>query len=685
MRERALELLRSGLSVIPVKADGTKAPALSTFEEYKSTRRATEEEIAQWFPDGETLGVAVICGKMSDNLIVMDFETKEIFTSWQQLAIDEDLPVEDLPIVETPRGFHVYAKLSEPERGRKLASQIVENEGDDGVRRTKREVLIETRGDGQYVLGPGSPKECHPFHRDGWEHRWGPDVTETPKVSVEEWAGMIRCAQSFNEAHEPSRIVDGLGKITKDDQRPGTDFCRRASIQDFRSILEKHGWEMVRESRSTGRQIWKRPGKRERGGSATLGAVTTSLGECLYVFSTNAHPFEADTCYSIFAVRALLSHGGDFSKAASQCRIEGYGQPAPDELKEEIEGYVKHWRDPRNLNALEKKVENLCAVSSTFKKTWLGKRERDLGEDPHRYTRSILYQAAQALGTPEESGLCMGIGLVKLWRQRMGQDPAKSEDVDYLARQAADVLSVLSRNEAEAHAVVEAKEAGDKRSTRLSWLQEKFGGIPVERFIQYRGNAEEATYWLVIGGAQVRIGDIKSWETFHAFNRALRGWAGPGGTGIPGFVGLLPQSLVPRVAWHSVMIVLFQIREVEGLEDTTSQALFDWAAEFGEQYACFEVGEHDDEDAWRDAALIGTPFIRDGSMYLSLDNFLRWVNTRKGEGLTRRSIVDEMRAAGFKKQALMVRDDEGKRKQRHFWTVSIRRIPRWLPREAENE
>jgi hypothetical protein len=64
---------------------------------------------------------------------------------------------------------------------------------------------------------------------------------------------------------------------------------------------------------------WRRPGKK-RGQSATL-----IEGKRLYVFSTNATPFESDRIYPPFAIYAALEHGGDFSAAAKELSRQEYG------------------------------------------------------------------------------------------------------------------------------------------------------------------------------------------------------------------------------------------------------------------------------------------------------------------------------------------------------------------------
>jgi hypothetical protein len=67
---------------------------------------------------------------------------------------------------------------------------------------------------------------------------------------------------------------------------------------------------------------WRRPGK-DSGISATVNYAASGL---LYVFSTNAHPFEEGQGYGKFRAYALLNHGSDYSKAARALQAEGYGR-----------------------------------------------------------------------------------------------------------------------------------------------------------------------------------------------------------------------------------------------------------------------------------------------------------------------------------------------------------------------
>lgn len=156
--DAARRYVAAGLSVIPVRADGSKAPALRTgeVEQYRE-RFATEEELLHWFAPERAVGVAIVCGKISGNLAVLDFETAHAWERWLERAMTTKAAglIATLPIVKTPKGGrHLYCRIGEGwVAGGKLAM------------RSKNETLIEVRGQGHYVLAPGCPPACHLLNR----------------------------------------------------------------------------------------------------------------------------------------------------------------------------------------------------------------------------------------------------------------------------------------------------------------------------------------------------------------------------------------------------------------------------------------------------------------------------------------------------------------------------------------
>ena len=155
----------AGYSVIPVRPDGSKAPAVAHWKEYQS-HRPDDRELVLWFGRGVN-GIAIICGAVSGNLEVLDFDDAPTFEEWARL-VEAEAPglLDRFPRVATPSGgTHLYCRLPGPPPGnRKLAL------AEDG------RVLIETRGEGGYVLAPGCPPACHP-QDGGYFPSGGPALT----------------------------------------------------------------------------------------------------------------------------------------------------------------------------------------------------------------------------------------------------------------------------------------------------------------------------------------------------------------------------------------------------------------------------------------------------------------------------------------------------------------------------
>jgi hypothetical protein len=305
----------AGLSVIPVRTDGTKAPALTTWKRYQE-EAANDDQLDRWFA-GTTNGVAIVWGNVSGNGEVIDFDEPGLYDLFAQECSDQGLSsvVEGMPLIETPSGGRhlIYRCIDRVEGNQKLAQRQI---GDGVV-----ETLIETRGDGGYTIAPGSPEACHP---DGRPYRFlrGQSL-KIPVISTAERSALLSIAASFNEYVKPSSIrgSDRLPR-TNSAQRPGDDYNRRGDID---ALLTKHGWTPVGKRGETG--LWRRPGKDGPGVSATSNHAGTGL---FYVFSTSADPFDARTAYPPFSVFALLEHGGDYKAAAAALAAEGYGeQPAP--------------------------------------------------------------------------------------------------------------------------------------------------------------------------------------------------------------------------------------------------------------------------------------------------------------------------------------------------------------------
>ena len=303
---QAASLAKSRISIIPIRPDGSKKSAVR-WKAYQS-EIAPPSKLDGWFSNGKGWGIAAVCGAVSRGLQCIDFDEAKCFPEWEKLVKKqsggEEL-IKRLVITKTPEGNHVLFRSKNPESSRKLAERQVGK---------KHQTLIELRGEGSYIILPGSSPECPPSKKT-YEPIQG-DLTNIPLLNEEEHHLLIECAQALNEAVQKAQTVSGQLKYT-DQGRPGDEFNQKANWDD---ILSPHGWDQVGKRGEV--KDWRRPGKK------TGISATTNIGgsDLFYNFSTNGDPFEAETAYSKFAAYTLLNHDGDYSQAAADLAEQGYGE-----------------------------------------------------------------------------------------------------------------------------------------------------------------------------------------------------------------------------------------------------------------------------------------------------------------------------------------------------------------------
>jgi len=339
-----LEYLQAGLSVIPIRADGSKAAAIA-WKPY-TERQATADEARDWSRRFE--GVAIIGGAVSGNLEVTDLDEPTLVRPFIEAVKQQDPDlVHKLCFIRTPRrnesgqaGCHLVYRCESPVGGNlKLAMSEPEPEVDadgkpvinptTGEQNRKPRCLIETRGEGGYVLTVGCSPQCHPTG-NLYEHVYGPPLTDLETLTTDERNTLHAVARTFDrsigETHQEPQIP-GYERA-KAGESPGDEFNRVASWPE---ILEPHGWQCVGES--GGIKRWRRPGK-ATGYSASTGLLSKQGNELLVVFSTNAAPFEGvnqngrpGVSYSKFGAYTLLNHSGDYAEAAEALVKLGLGTP----------------------------------------------------------------------------------------------------------------------------------------------------------------------------------------------------------------------------------------------------------------------------------------------------------------------------------------------------------------------
>jgi putative DNA primase/helicase len=206
------EYVQAGLSCIPIKADGSKSPALP-WKEYQQ-RLPSLDEAGRW--ERSFQGVALVGGAVSGNLEIVD--------------VDEPTLVR--PLIDAVKA-------------------------QDASQTTKPRCLIETRGEGGYVLTVGCSPRCHDTG-NLYEHVYGPPLTELSVLTIGERETLHNAARLFDRSIAETHTQPephGYKRAHSADS-PGDEFNCGASWPE---ILEPHGWRCVGES--GGIKRWRRPGK----------------------------------------------------------------------------------------------------------------------------------------------------------------------------------------------------------------------------------------------------------------------------------------------------------------------------------------------------------------------------------------------------------------------------------------
>jgi len=303
MLEESASLLTSlGLSIISTYKN---KKSVGTWTEYQS-RIMTKQEIAQRFSGA--YGIAIICGKVSGSLEVIDVDTKYDISGnlYERLCelIPKDLFSRLSVVCTRSGGYHFYYRCSTIQGNSKLARRPATAEEIKSNPHVKVLVLIETRGEGGYVVAP--PTEGYTWIQGAPESI--PSITEDERDTLHAAA---RSLNLYNEEppREPHEIA---GKnYTKS---PFEDYNERGDVV---GLLVKHGWKQLYEH--NGRIKLRRPGKDE-GSSGDFNVDK----RWFCVFSTSTE-FDAERAYKPAEVFCMLECGSDWSECAKRLRNEGFG------------------------------------------------------------------------------------------------------------------------------------------------------------------------------------------------------------------------------------------------------------------------------------------------------------------------------------------------------------------------
>jgi hypothetical protein len=186
----ARDLLGRGFSVIPIWPPGrgrdSKKPAIP-WKRYQSAR-ATEADLDRWFR--ESMNIGIVTGAISD-LVVVDIDSPAAGR-----YVTEHLPYTPRQ-VKTGHGFHCYYKHA----GIPVPNRVK-------LKTAAGKLQIDVRGDGGYVVGPGS------LHASGTRYTFAGDWDrdDVPRF----WPGWIAAPNTTHASHPTSTKATRGSHLTGD-------------------------------------------------------------------------------------------------------------------------------------------------------------------------------------------------------------------------------------------------------------------------------------------------------------------------------------------------------------------------------------------------------------------------------------------------------------------------------------
>jgi hypothetical protein len=143
-----------GLCVLPAVYGG-KRPAID-WRGYQD-RKPADAEVEAWFNDGREHNIAIVCGPVSDNFVVLDFDDVEIYKNF----FDTTKLEAKFPVVRTGGGKrHVWTRTPNPISSFRIP-----------------QIHLEVRSMGNIVIAPPS------LHPSGSLYEFiNPEVKEIPTV-----------------------------------------------------------------------------------------------------------------------------------------------------------------------------------------------------------------------------------------------------------------------------------------------------------------------------------------------------------------------------------------------------------------------------------------------------------------------------------------------------------------------
>ncbi len=264
-------------------------------------------------------GLGVITGSVNGNLEVIDVDTKYDIKGgiWEALkkGIRDTLPhlLEQFLIVQTVSGgYHIYYRCETIEGNQVFA--IREATSEEKLEKPKESIkpLIETRGEGGYIVAPPTPN---------YKSIQG-DYSSIPDITPEERETLFSICRGLTQYEKPQSTATPSTYSTTISNPEDSPFI--AYDQEGGSVviplLVSHDWTEVEKSGD--RIKVKRPGE-----STSHSSGDFHIGKNLFKVFSSSTDFQLGKGYSPSSVFCVLECGGDWKLAYSKLLEQGYGKP----------------------------------------------------------------------------------------------------------------------------------------------------------------------------------------------------------------------------------------------------------------------------------------------------------------------------------------------------------------------
>lgn len=332
----AYKYISNGICVIATKKNKRAIFAWTEFQE----TIITQDQVELQFEHDLAHSLAIITGKSSGNLEVVDIDTKYDLTGTLYdryvEAIKENFPglFERLLVVRTVSGgYHFYYRCPVIEGNQKLAMRFSSPDEMLANVDDRQKVLIETRGDKGYVIAPPS---------EGYATVQGKNI---PTITEGEREVLLSLARSFNEVVEETgreQLKSSSYNAKEYGLSPFDDYNKRG---DIKQLLSDHGWLVTKDNSSI--IIFRRPGKDE-GTSGNFNKEKNWFS----VFSTST-VFEIRKAYKPAAVFCKLECNDSWTECAKKLLELGFGEKREffgDKLEKQL---YKKMIDGQSIEQLE--------------------------------------------------------------------------------------------------------------------------------------------------------------------------------------------------------------------------------------------------------------------------------------------------------------------------------------------